>query len=110
MSTGIGQHEISRGGNSAYVPIAICPYCKCKDCEADFVDVGVGMIQCGPYYCPACHASEASSRDTRELTDKEKETGWYEPETAISETANQINGQLIDHKTATILRSHSPFT
>lgn len=106
MSTGIGNHKISRGGENPYnPPIAICPYCECKDCEADFCDVGVGMVQCGPYHCPACNASEASSRDTRELTAKEKETGWYEPNTPVSEIANQLNGQLIDHGTAKILQA-----
>ncbi len=27
-----------------------CPVCG-SDCEADFVDVGVGEIQSGPYVC-----------------------------------------------------------
>ena len=89
MSTGIGHHEyvdIDSGSRSAYeTPAAICPYCGCRECEADYVDVGVGMIQCGPYFCPVCRASEASYLDSREMTEREKETGWYEPETPVSE-------------------------
>ncbi|WP_419962149.1 hypothetical protein [Psychrobacillus sp. BM2] len=34
-----------------------CPYCN-ESMEADFVDVGVGMVQCGPYHCESCGASE----------------------------------------------------
>jgi hypothetical protein len=34
-----------------------CPYCK-DSMEADYVDVGVGMVQCGPYHCYTCGASE----------------------------------------------------
>lgn len=34
-----------------------CPYCG-TECEADWVDVGVGFVQCGPYYCENCGASE----------------------------------------------------
>lgn len=38
-------------------PSRECPYCK-SDMEADWVDVGVGMVQCGPYHCFDCGASE----------------------------------------------------
>lgn len=34
-----------------------CPYCESK-MEADWVDVDVGLIQCGPYHCYDCNASE----------------------------------------------------
>lgn len=43
-------------------PLEKCPYCG-TDCEADWVDVGVGMVQCGPYYCQECRASEIGSCD-----------------------------------------------
>lgn len=36
---------------------AECPYCK-EVMECDTVDVGVGHVQCGPYHCYSCHASE----------------------------------------------------
>lgn len=101
MSTGLGNHKFSRGGKNTYdEPFAYCPYCNCPDCFADWVDVGIGMVQCGPFYCPKCHASEASSLDKRELTEKEKQTGWYEPGTPVSEVANQVNGQLVSHDDA----------
>ncbi len=105
MSTGIGMHNFVEGTDrGAYsTPIAICPYCGCRDCEADWVDVGVGMVQCGPFFCPECRASEASCRDSRVLTKREEETGWYEPETPVSETANTCGGVLVDHKTAKAL-------
>lgn len=38
-------------------PSKECPYCK-SNTEADYVDVGVGMVQCGPYHCYECGASE----------------------------------------------------
>ena len=34
-----------------------CPYCK-EMMDADWVDNGVGMVQCGPYHCFNCGASE----------------------------------------------------
>lgn len=38
-------------------PSQECPYCK-SSMEADWVDNGVGMVQCGPYHCYDCGASE----------------------------------------------------
>lgn len=101
MSTGIGKHEYSTNDFSAYSePKAICPYCGDANCEADWVDVGIGSVQCGPYHCMSCMASEISYLDKRDLTEKEKDTGWYEPGTPVSESANTVNGALVDHKTA----------
>ena len=39
-----------------------CPYCD-TPCEADWVDVGVGHVQCGPFHCEACGASEIGPCD-----------------------------------------------
>lgn len=106
MSTGVGNHKYSDNGlkmGPYSQPMAICPYCGYDYCEADWVDVGIGNVQSGPYYCPECMASEISSRDKRELTKKEEETGWYEPFTPPSETANTFCGELVDHKEADIL-------
>lgn len=106
MSTGIGRHQFSEEPTGPYsTPKAICPYCEYRDCEADYVDVGVGMIQCGPYFCFRCKASEVSYLDKRELTEKEEATGWYAPNTAVSETANTCQGSLVGHKTAQALYS-----
>jgi len=30
-----------------------CPNCGCET-EQEMVDVGVGMVPCGPYVCPMC--------------------------------------------------------
>ncbi|MCY7866064.1 hypothetical protein MOB78_13325 [Bacillus spizizenii] len=38
-------------------PTQTCPYCQ-EIMEADWVDVGVGMVQCRPYHCYACGSSE----------------------------------------------------
>ncbi len=65
-----------------------CPYCKALCC-ADFVDIGVGYQQCGPYHCEACGASEMGPfDDERPLTGREKETGWYAPDSAPGSSAN----------------------
>jgi len=101
MSTGIGNHEYSYISESPYgEPIAICPYCGYNDCHADWVDVGVGVVQAGPFVCKNCWASEASYLDEREMTEREEKTGWYEPNTHPSENANTVNGKVVDHKTA----------
>ncbi|EFU6040832.1 hypothetical protein HT424_003261 [Escherichia coli] len=80
--------------------LAICPYCGFAECEADHCDVGIGMVQCGPYYCPQCRASEISSLDKRELTEREKETGWFKPDSPVSDAANTVGGVLVNHKEA----------
>lgn len=71
-----------RGGRmGAYdQPVVVCPYCRGL-CDAEFVDVGVGMQQVTPYYCNDCGALQVGPHDEidRELTPKEVETGWYEP-------------------------------
>ncbi|GEA15545.1 hypothetical protein E308F_17890 [Moorella sp. E308F] len=82
-------------------PTRPCPYCG-TECEADWVDVGVGYQQCGPYYCPNCGASEIGPFDdeARILTDEEKKTGWYKPGSPVSDKANTFKDCLVDHKTA----------
>lgn len=100
-------------------PSQDCPYCGCE-CEADFVDVGVGMVQCGPYHCENCHASEIGPemiyedlsdenghyvmggvKNKEDFTEKELKIGWYEPQRQkISPYANTVNGKLVDHKVA----------
>lgn len=101
MSTGIGKHEFSTNHKSIWNPDqAICPYCKYEHCEADHVDVGIGLVQCGPYHCPVCEASEVSSLDTRELSDRERQTGWFEPGSRVSDVANTVNGKLVNHRQA----------
>lgn len=82
-----GEHE----------PTEECPYCD-TICRADFVDVGVGFTQCGPYHCEECGASEIGPYDEeRELSDIEKATGWYAPESLPGSSANVINGRIVSY-------------
>jgi len=81
-------------------PTEKCPYCG-EECNADFVDVGIGYTQCGPYHCMECGASEIGPNDEpRPLTDKEKKCWWYAPGTPPGSSANTIDGVIVDHKTA----------
>jgi len=65
-----------------------CPYCKALCC-ADFCDVGVGLIQCGPFHCEACGASEIGPNDDeRVLSEQENKTGWYAPDSEPGSSAN----------------------
>jgi hypothetical protein len=107
---------------SAYdEPKEDCPYCGCET-ECDWVDVGVGSVQCGPYHCYNCHASEigpefsewrtfegdletgfkAVWKEGHPFNENEMKFGWYDPnkERKISPYANTVNGHLVDHKTA----------
>lgn len=81
-------------------PTEKCPYCG-LECDADFVDVGIGYTQCGPYHCTECGASEIGPNDEpRPLSDREKETGWYAPGEPPGSSANTIDGVIVDYKTA----------
>lgn len=76
-----------------------CPYCN-TECHADFVDIGVGMQQVGPYHCNACGATQIGPNDrARQLTDLETETGWYGPDSELPDTANVIDGKLVSAET-----------
>jgi hypothetical protein len=46
-------------------PTETCPYCG-EECEAEFVDIGVGMQQVTPYECHKCHAYQAGPYDKPE--------------------------------------------
>lgn len=79
-------------------PTQKCPYCG-GVCDADFVDIGVGYTQCGPYHCAQCGASEIGPNDTeRELSEREKETGWYAPGAEPGSSANVISGHIVSHR------------
>lgn len=79
-------------------PIVPCPYCELP-CRADFVDIGVGMQQCGPYHCEHCGASEIGPFDKeRELTEDEQRTGWYRPGAEPGSSANVIGGRVVSHR------------
>ncbi len=79
-------------------PTEDCPYCG-TECHADFADVGVGHVQCGPYHCDNCHASQIGPYDEdRLLTEVETKHGWYAPESEPGSSANVIGGRIVGHK------------
>lgn len=105
-------------------PSCPCPYCKSM-MEADFVDVGVGMVQCGPYRCDDCFTSEIGPewydwcykdrkgntiylegkyevlKPGHPFSEKEVQTKYYEPHAyKVSPYANTVGGELVDHVTA----------
>ncbi|MDF2435458.1 MAG: hypothetical protein JWP44_5089 [Mucilaginibacter sp.] len=88
-----------------------CPYCA-EPCDCDVADVGVGFIQCGPYHCLGCGASEIGPYDEeRPLSEQETKTGWYEPRSLPGSSANVIAGKIVTHKEARALyRSLYPFS
>lgn len=79
-------------------PPTECPYCG-NECEADWCDVGVGMVQCGPYHCEKCSASEAGSYcETDSRDDYDREFGWFKPGSPAGSSANtDDNGVIINH-------------
>lgn len=78
-------------------PTVNCPYCRAI-CRADFVDIGVGFQQCGPFYCEECGASEIGAYDEpRTLTSEEERTRWYAPGGEPGSSANVINGRVVSH-------------
>lgn len=81
-----------------------CPYCKALCC-ADFVDVGVGFMRCGPYHCEACLASEIGPYDKPvDLTEEERRVGWYKPGSPAGSSANvDAEGRHITHEEADAL-------
>ena len=85
-------------------PTCNCPYCD-SVCYADWCDVGCGApgIQCGPYYCENCRASEIGPYDdlsNRTLTEEETKTGWFKPNSELGSSVNKICNTPVDHKTA----------
>ena len=79
------------------IEIVKCPYCG-ELCEADFVDIGVGMQQCGPFHCESCLATQIGPFDdnsARALSDDERQTGWYAPRTPPGSSANVIHGRVV---------------
>lgn len=62
---------------SAYdTPTRRCPYCG-DEMQAEFVDIGIGMQQCGPYICLTCEAYEIGPNNTQTPTEEEAKTGYY---------------------------------
>jgi hypothetical protein len=78
-----------------------CPYCGTLT-WADFVDIGLGFIQCGPYHCDNCQAYEIGPYDKEKvLSEEEERTGWYKPETSKEFTSgNLLEGKFTTHQRA----------
>lgn len=72
-----------------------CPYCQAV-CECDLVDVGVGLVQAGPYHCEMCGAVEAGPYDDKpeDLARIDCNTGWFPPGEPPGSSANMIDGRL----------------
>lgn len=79
-----------------------CPYCKFDQCEAEWVDVGVGFVQSGPYVCMQCGASEIGAYDKVAVSPEEKAAGWYLPNNH-SEHVSTISGKIISSAEAMAL-------
>lgn len=74
-----------------------CPYCDAV-CDADFVDNGVGLQQCGPFHCEQCGSSQIAPFDEpRELTVQEEKAGWYAPGAEPGSSANIVHGKHVSH-------------
>lgn len=59
-----------------------CPYCEFEmdDSYADWVDIGVGYQQAGPYVCP-CGAVQVGPHDQPRADEHERKVGFYRPVT-----------------------------
>ena len=88
-----------------------CPYCGFA-CAADYVDIGVGYEQCGPYHCIECGAIEIGPYDEEvELCDIEKETWWYAPNRPYTGSGNMVGGKLVSHEVALqVYKDNYPFS
>jgi len=74
-----------------------CPYCGAM-CSAEFVDIGVGMQQCGPYHCEECGATEMGPGTTpdKPLIFLERETGWTKRPAAKTPLQQQVRSLFAD--------------
>lgn len=80
--------------------------------KPDTVDVGVGEVQCGPYHCDNCGASEigpeySDFKEAGKLDPDEIRTGFYK--SRISPHANQYEGKIISHRQADALYRENYF-
>lgn len=55
-----------------------CPWCGSTNVEADWVDIGVGSEQAGPYMCHNCQSTQLYEEDYKEASQEEKEKGWWQ--------------------------------
>ncbi|WP_060733772.1 hypothetical protein [Burkholderia cenocepacia] len=78
-----------------------CPYCAEPGCSAEWVDVGVGMVQAGPFHCEACGAFEIGPYDDTTPSEDERRVGWYSPSRdELPKTVSTLDGKYLDAQTA----------
>lgn len=88
----------------AYKERRVCPYCSYNRCQADWVDIGIGLVQCAPFYCEECGACEIGPYDKpTNLTEQEKKLHWYEPGRSHLTSAPTLDGVPVDQKMAKFL-------
>lgn len=86
-----------------------CPYCH-KQMEADWVDVGVGFVQCGPYHCYSCGASVIGPEiDDWYYKDREGNTIYTQSKRKYWECSKKKYHSKVDYSKA-VLRYDAPFT
>jgi hypothetical protein len=91
-------------------PTRECPYCK-SEMEADFVDVGVGMVQCGPYHCYDCGASEIGPElNDWYYKDREGNDIYLQGKRVYCSWAKRGKGAKLQFKDLPVLRHDSPFS
>jgi hypothetical protein len=85
----------------AYDSRMTCPYCGNPDCQADYVDIGIGLQQMSPFYCEGCGACQIGGYDNpAELTEDEKRTHWYAPGRSYLTSAPTLDGVPLKHDEA----------
>lgn len=90
-------------------PSKECPYCK-SSMEADYVDVGVGMVQCGPYHCYECGASEIGPEiDSWYYKDREGQTIYTQSKRQYWGFAKKKFRSKVSYNKS-VLRYDAPFT
>jgi len=93
------KHWVDPPGDTEEYPERACPFCGLM-CDADWCDIGVGMIQSGPYHCQWCMASEVGTYDKTD--GREMEYGWYLPASPAGSTVNTVAGKIVGHKEAMV--------
>lgn len=89
--------------------IVRCPYCS-ERMEADFVDVEVGFVQCGPYHCCSCGASEIGPEsDDWCYKDREGKTIYTHSKRRYWGWAKKKYHPKVDYSKS-VLRYDAPFT
>lgn len=91
-------------------PSEKCPYCG-DSMEADFVDVGVGMMQCGPYHCYSCGASEIGPElSDWHYKDREGIDIYLLGKRKYSSWERRGKGAKVHYRTGPVLRYDAPFS